>query len=179
MYRSLEFQTCINNCGLVDVGYNGSSYTWYNNRRPAKRIWKRLDRILVNDLWDHLFQRYSVRHFARTGSDHRPPFMKNLASNQHHISYFRFLNCWTNIEGFHDIVKETWNTEVTGNPMWILQNKLKALSKRLSQWFRNEVGDINEAVVNWEDKLQELEDIDIEDNSKKWRRCQQGSCSIC
>ncbi|XP_009772930.1 uncharacterized protein [Nicotiana sylvestris] len=125
MYRTLEFQTCINNCGLIDIGYNGSNYTWCNNRRHGKRIWKRLDRIFVNDHWDQLFQRTSIRHLTRT--------------------------------------------EVVGNPMWILQSKLKALSKRLSQWSRYEIGDINEAVTNWEDKLQELKDIDIEDNSEKSR----------
>ncbi|OIT39211.1 hypothetical protein A4A49_28977 [Nicotiana attenuata] len=93
----------------------------------------------------------------------------NLCGAHQHISYFRFLNCWVNIEGFFDIVKESWNTEVIGNPMWILQSKLKALSKKLSQWSRKEIGDINDAVTNWEDKIQELEDIDIEDNSEKSR----------
>lgn len=53
--------------------------------------------------------------------------------------------------------------------MWILQYKLKALSKRFSQWSRNDIGDINEAVINWKDKLQELEDIDVENNSEKSR----------
>ncbi|XP_070014522.1 uncharacterized protein [Nicotiana sylvestris] len=169
MYKSLEFQTCINNCGLIDIGYNGSNFTWCNNRSPRKRIWKKLDRIFVNDLWDQLFQRSSFRHLARTGSDHRPLLMKNLSSTHQHISYFRFLNWWVNIEGFYDIVKESWSTEVTGNPMWILQSKLKTLSKRLSQWSRKEIGDINDAVINWEDKLQELVDVDIEENSKKSR----------
>lgn len=84
----------MNNCGLIDIGYNGSNYTWCNNRRPRKRIWKRLDRIFIYDLWDQLFQRCSVRHLARTGSDHRPLLMKNLVGNQQHINYFRLLNCW-------------------------------------------------------------------------------------
>ncbi|XP_009788948.1 uncharacterized protein [Nicotiana sylvestris] len=153
MYRSLEFQTCISNCGLIDMGYNGSNYTWCNNRRSGKKIWKRLDRIFVNDLWDQLFQRTSVSHLARTSSDHRPLLMKNLSATHQYISYFRFLNCWVNIEGFLDIVRESWSTEVSGNPIWILQSKLKALSKRLSQWSRKEIGDINDAVINWEDKL--------------------------
>lgn len=56
-----------------------------------------------------------------------------------------------------------------GNPMWILQSKLKALSKRLSQWSRNDVWDIIEALISWEERLQDLEDIDIENNSEKSR----------
>nr|XP_016458753.1 PREDICTED: uncharacterized protein LOC107782383 [Nicotiana tabacum] len=56
-----------------------------------------------------------------------------------------------------------------GNPMWILQSKLKALSKRLSQWSRKDIVDINEVVINWDEKLQYLEDKDIEDNTEQSR----------
>ncbi|XP_070004433.1 uncharacterized protein [Nicotiana sylvestris] len=152
MYKSLEFQTCINNCGLIDMGYNGSNYTWCNNRRPGKRIWNRLDRIFVNDLWDQIFQRTSVRHLARTCSDHRPLLMKNLSATHQHISYFRFLNCWVNIEGFFDIVRESWSSKV----LYVDSSK-------------KEIVDINDLVTNWEDRLQELDNIDIEDNSEKSR----------
>ena len=86
----------------------------------------------MNDLWDNLFQRSSIRHMARIGSDHRPLFIKNLYANHNYIKYFRFLNYWLNLTGFYDVVKESWNSEVSGNSMWILQSKLKALSRKLT-----------------------------------------------
>ncbi|XP_075098017.1 uncharacterized protein LOC142175333 [Nicotiana tabacum] len=49
--------------------------------------------------------------------------------------------------------------------MWILQSKLKKLSNRLSNWSRQEIGDINDQVSKWEDKIQLVEDIDIDINS--------------
>lgn len=65
-YKSFDFVTCMNDCGVKDAGFVGSNFTWCNNRRPSKRIWKRLDRILINDSWLHKFQniivRYSIEH---------------------------------------------------------------------------------------------------------------------
>ncbi|XP_075088349.1 uncharacterized protein LOC142170355 [Nicotiana tabacum] len=106
---------------------------------------------------------------ARIGSDHRPLFIKNLYANHNYIKYFRFLNYWLNLTGFYDVVKESWNSEVSGNSMWILQSKLKALSRKLTQWSKEDIGDINEAVNNWEVKLQYLEDKDIENNIEESR----------
>ncbi|XP_060210957.1 uncharacterized protein LOC132637971 [Lycium barbarum] len=49
--KSFAFTECMDSCGMANLGYIGSKYTWCNNRRPCKRIWKRLDRIFINDLW--------------------------------------------------------------------------------------------------------------------------------
>ncbi|XP_070019754.1 uncharacterized protein [Nicotiana sylvestris] len=129
MYKSIDFQNCMDICGITDIGYSGTKLTWCNNRRPKKRIWKRLDRVFVNDLWDNLFQRCSIRHMARTRSDHRPFLIMNLSTNHNCTRYFRFLNYWINLPGFYTIVEDSWNSNVKGNHMWILQTKLKALSK--------------------------------------------------
>ncbi|XP_049391560.1 uncharacterized protein LOC125855975 [Solanum stenotomum] len=44
----LDFLECLNDCGLQDAGYNGSIYTWCDNRDPPTTIWKRLDRLVYN-----------------------------------------------------------------------------------------------------------------------------------
>ena len=49
--KSLEFIDVIASCGLLDMGYSGQPYTWCNHRKDGSRIWKRLDRGLVNDNW--------------------------------------------------------------------------------------------------------------------------------
>ncbi|XP_060210304.1 uncharacterized protein LOC132637191 [Lycium barbarum] len=54
MYKSLEFSSCMDNCELTDLGYVGPRFTWCNNRRPVKMIWKRLDRVFVNEFWQKL-----------------------------------------------------------------------------------------------------------------------------
>lgn len=46
--ESLDFINFISDNSLLDIGFSGSQYTWCNNRSPRERIWKRLDRILVD-----------------------------------------------------------------------------------------------------------------------------------
>lgn len=103
-FRSFDFANCTNICGMEDGGYVGSNFTWYNNRRPSKRILKKLDRIMVNDLWDKRFQNIYIRHLVRTGSDHRL-LVKCNSDQTTFTRYVRFLNFWTDQNDFMDIVK--------------------------------------------------------------------------
>ncbi|XP_075108949.1 uncharacterized protein LOC142180776 [Nicotiana tabacum] len=84
-YRSLVFISTMESYGLMDIGFTGPRYTWCNNRRPSKRIWKRLDRIKINDQWAQHFQNNTVKHFVRNGSDHRVILFKDDDCN---TSYF-------------------------------------------------------------------------------------------
>ncbi|KAG5599221.1 hypothetical protein H5410_030591 [Solanum commersonii] len=49
MKKSLEFIDVIEACGLMDLGFSGQKFTWSNNRGIHNRVWKRLDRAMVND----------------------------------------------------------------------------------------------------------------------------------
>ncbi|XP_073037148.1 uncharacterized protein [Primulina eburnea] len=62
-----EFNTFILDSGLIDAGFEGSSFTWTNNT-----IWKRLDMVLVSVDWGDHFNSIRVEHLARTVSDHCP-----------------------------------------------------------------------------------------------------------
>ncbi|XP_060187015.1 uncharacterized protein LOC132616547 [Lycium barbarum] len=134
--KSFDFISCMDNCGMADAGFVGPKLTWCNNRGPRKRIWKRLDRIMINNQWAQNFQSIYVTHLVRTGSDHRPLLFKCHSNHLYFVSYFRFLNFWTEQKDFMDLVKQTWNTNIIGNLMWRLQQKLKILSKKLSDWSR-------------------------------------------
>ena len=43
-----EFRNYIRLSGLVDLGYNGASLTWCNNRLGGARVWERLDWAFAN-----------------------------------------------------------------------------------------------------------------------------------
>ena len=47
--KSLEFINIIEACGIMDIGFSGQHYTWCNQRSGEARVWKRLDRAMVND----------------------------------------------------------------------------------------------------------------------------------
>lgn len=48
MNKSFEFIDVIEASGLADLGYNGEYLTWCNNRVDEERVWKRLNRAIVN-----------------------------------------------------------------------------------------------------------------------------------
>ncbi|KAL2500199.1 Uncharacterized protein Adt_25749 [Abeliophyllum distichum] len=52
-----DFADMMMDCGLTDAGYSGSQYTWTNGR-----VWKRLDRVLINSAVGSSCSRFSVRH---------------------------------------------------------------------------------------------------------------------
>ncbi|KAG5606640.1 hypothetical protein H5410_028132 [Solanum commersonii] len=51
----------------------------------------------------------------------------------------RFLNSWIDQPDFYDVVEKEWRIHVKGYPMWIMQQKLKNLSKKLSVWSKDTI----------------------------------------
>ena len=45
-----EFQHAVSTCNLMDLASLGSTFTWTNSQ-PTNPIAKKLDRVLVNDVW--------------------------------------------------------------------------------------------------------------------------------
>ncbi|XP_070050171.1 uncharacterized protein [Nicotiana tomentosiformis] len=81
------------------------------------------------------------------------------------LNFFRIAlsNILTDI---YELVKEVWDTHVQGNPMWRLQQKLKILSNKLSQWSRKSIGNIYDQVIKWETEVESLEELDQVSNTE-------------
>ncbi|XP_075089930.1 uncharacterized protein LOC142171470 [Nicotiana tabacum] len=169
MHRSFEFSSCMDNCEVADLGFVSPKFTWYNNWKARKRIWKRLDRVFVNDLWSQIFQSNMVRHLARTGSDHRPLLIKCQKYLQACIKYFKFLDFWVEQPSFMKLVEEVWSIHIPGNSMWRLQQKLKLLGNELTQWSKEDVGNVFDQVNTREDKMLNLEELDTLNNTDQFR----------
>lgn len=152
MSKSLPFLQCIMDCELLDPGYSGSTFTWCNGWCPERRVWKRLDRVLVNHEWMNLFDSTSVNHLISTGSDHSPLFVIAKSTQREPIKYFKFLDFWTDEPNFKEVVEQAWNMDVQGSPMWRFHLKLKNTCKKLSEWSRNSVGNIFDTVKDLEKK---------------------------
>ncbi|XP_060170376.1 uncharacterized protein LOC132601292 [Lycium barbarum] len=69
---------------------------------------------------------------------------------------FDFINCMDDCE-MTDASFVVWDTEVYGNPMWRLQQKLKTLAKELSKWSRNSIGGVFENVKKFEKEVSDAE----------------------
>ncbi|XP_055824261.1 uncharacterized protein LOC129892709 [Solanum dulcamara] len=164
--KSLEFISVIEACGLIDLGFHGQQFTWCNKRDADARIWKRLDRAMVNDAWLEVMPVSILNHLASTGSDHCPLLLECTERQSHTIKYFKFLHCWVENENFLDTVRSCWERPVDGNPMRTFHQKLKRVSNTLIHWSRNQYGDIFASVKQFEEQVIQAEENIIKDNSE-------------
>ncbi|KAL0305175.1 UNVERIFIED_CONTAM: hypothetical protein Scaly_2993900 [Sesamum calycinum] len=67
-----EFRDCILDTGLIHLSVQGERFSWHNCSEGDRSLWKRLDRLIVNDAW---LGQWPSSHYqclnART-SDHSP-----------------------------------------------------------------------------------------------------------
>ncbi|KAH0695912.1 hypothetical protein KY289_013394 [Solanum tuberosum] len=73
-----DFAFCVNSCELFDINFKGSPFTWWNGRDDVECIFKRLDRLMINQFFLGLYGNVELEHLARTWSDHGPMKRKRL-----------------------------------------------------------------------------------------------------
>ncbi|XP_050280312.1 uncharacterized protein LOC126721302 [Quercus robur] len=76
--RSLLFKECLDNCGMIDIGFSGPRFTWTNKREVQALIQERIDRFFVNASWCLLYPDAKVVHLTRCNSDHCPVMLDML-----------------------------------------------------------------------------------------------------
>ncbi|XP_050207471.1 uncharacterized protein LOC126656890 [Mercurialis annua] len=67
-----DFLCCLNDCNLNELKKYGCEYTWTNNQFGEARIWRKLDRALVNLEWLDLFGDSDYTALSAGVSDHSP-----------------------------------------------------------------------------------------------------------
>ncbi|KAL2251900.1 UNVERIFIED_CONTAM: hypothetical protein Sindi_2312300 [Sesamum indicum] len=139
-----EFNCCIQNAGLLPLPMQGEWYTWHNCSTNPRNLWKRLDRILINDRWMARFPTSSYTSLTPRTSDHSPLIL-NGDSQQQFGGMFRFDNYLTLSPEFTLSVQQIWQHNIIGVPMYVVTRKLKAL-KSVFREQRRKKGDLSHNV---------------------------------
>lgn len=71
-HRATIFISRINECRLIDLGWNGSPFTWMGKRRGGVIIRERLDGALANEEWCMNYPDTTMFHLPKILSDHHP-----------------------------------------------------------------------------------------------------------
>ena len=106
-----QFREVMDECGFMDMGFEGSKYTWSKHFENGISIWERLDRCLVTNSWFLRFGGLKVYHLNCTSSDHVPilislfglipPIRKKL---------FQFEQMWLSNPSCEKVVCSTWDS---------------------------------------------------------------------
>lgn len=102
---SSSFVECIEDCGLIDMGFSGPPFTW------SKGVLReRLDRVLCNEAWQSPFPTSSVTHVPLPSSNHCGLWLKvNDGNSRPRRNYFKFLGAWLDHSDFENQVKHSWS----------------------------------------------------------------------
>ncbi|EOY06956.1 Uncharacterized protein TCM_021518 [Theobroma cacao] len=142
-----DFAATLLDCGLIDAGFEGNSYTWTNNH-----MFQRLDRVVYNPEWVHFFSSTRVQHLNRDGSDHCPLLISCATASQKGPSTFRFLHAWTKHHDFLPFVERSWQVPLNSSGLTAFWTKQQRLKRDLKWWNKQIFGDIFEKL-----KLAEIE----------------------
>ena len=126
--------------GLIPLPLQGEWLTWHNCSSSTRSLWKRLDRILINDRWLARFPTSSYHSLTPRTSDHSPLVLHG-DTQQHNGGMFCFDNYLARSPDFIPIVQNIWHHEIVGVPMYAVTRKLKVL-KPVFRLQRRNKGDL-------------------------------------
>ncbi|KAL2224844.1 UNVERIFIED_CONTAM: hypothetical protein Sindi_2938200 [Sesamum indicum] len=139
-----DFNTCIQNTGLLPLPMQGEWYTWHNCSAGPRNLWKRLDRMLINDRWMAQFPTSYYSSLTARTSNHSP--MVLCGDRQQQLGgMFRFDNYLALSPEFTPSVQQVWQHNIIGTPMYAVTRKLKAL-KPVFREQRRKKGDLSHNV---------------------------------
>ncbi|XP_058111167.1 uncharacterized protein LOC131254181 [Magnolia sinica] len=155
---SREFVEAINNAGLLDAGFFRSCFTWCNNQHGPARVWARLDRILMNGLWNSSFPNFQVEHLSRSNFDHAPLLLVLPKQTFVGPKPFHFQRLWLLYESFQLAVQKAWESKSLLDPMVNLLVKLQKVKNSLKVWKKEVFGDIFVQVKEAKSTVEDIEE---------------------
>jgi hypothetical protein len=106
------FRQCLDDCGLVDMGFSGPLFTWSNRQNADARVRVRLDGAVANGEFNTLFDDANVENIITTTTDHfailvrlqsfgRPDSRKPVQSG------FHFEAAWLRAPDYRDMMEKS------------------------------------------------------------------------
>ncbi|CAL1367787.1 unnamed protein product [Linum trigynum] len=148
--RARPFTDCIDDCGLVDLGFSGPKFTWFTK---SSRLKERLDRSFCSLEWRQKFPGTMVFHLPKLKSDHRPILTCTTSIPPSHkpVRRFQFLAPWLAHDDFPSFFSSSWNLGFD------FPSSLQVLSEKLAWWNKEIFGNIFRRKKYLMKKLQSLE----------------------
>lgn len=125
-----DFKECLAEISVDDIHATGPYYTWWNGQ-DANPTYKKLDRALGNTFWFNEMSHASVFFGPRGLSDHCPILLHTGIELPKVQKPFQFFNFMIDLDGYRATVLEAWGCSISGNPLYVLAEKLRRLKKAL------------------------------------------------
>ena len=147
-------------CGLNDLGFVGSRFTWCNGRFGDQRTLVRLDRVVANEGWLANFSEAQVHHVSMATSDHclLALFLRKKVPPKKVRKRFFFEAMWIRDERCKEVIEGAWDPLRADVD---IQARIKNCQVQLRRWNHGVYGNVNKVLKLKQDRLRHLEDLNL------------------
>jgi hypothetical protein len=165
------FQDCLQDCELMDLGFEGPKFTWSNRQGCDTNVKVCLDRAVANGGFSHMFEDCVVENLITTSSDHYAILISLLGASRVTMQRpvqqgFRFEAMWLRAPGYREVLEKAWNDGGEGSrslqDTWLNLNRV-AMSLR--DWSQATFGSVRKKISQLEGKLQDIREHQLSDQS--------------
>ncbi|XP_043717635.1 uncharacterized protein LOC122665544 [Telopea speciosissima] len=153
------FRDFLSSCDFLDLGFNGSVFTWNNRRKGAANIRIRLDRALCNAAWRQVFDNASIFVKPAVCSDHCPILVDTEGGIVRGKRPFRFESMWTLHEDCKNAASRAWSIPVSGPASKQTLLKIAHCKEVYKKWNAEVFGNIYESIKSIKDELSHIQGL--------------------
>ncbi|KAK7250655.1 hypothetical protein RIF29_33213 [Crotalaria pallida] len=128
---SSRLLSCLNDCGLQDIGFKGPPFTWQRGELMVC-----LDRVVANSEWLLAFSQFSMINIPLPSSDHTALWLRLEVNRTVPRRYFKFLSPWLSHPDFSQQVRLSWQHSSN----WT--ENMDRFTDNISAWNRDIFGNI-------------------------------------
>lgn len=170
-----ELKEVMNNCGLIDLGFNGPRFTWNNKRAGAANIKERIDMNAANTNWQNRFHKAQVYHLPYYNSDHRAIIVDLDPKSKFKPRPFRLEAVWTEDPRYEAIVKKSWSRHGCNSTSSHFLDNVAEIQFEFKKWNKHVFGNLFRQIDDVHEQLilsqNEFENWPSEDAKLKMANC--------
>ncbi|XP_071695286.1 uncharacterized protein [Rutidosis leptorrhynchoides] len=163
-----EFWECVKSINMADVNHSGFCYTWNQRPNSSSGILKKIDRVMVNDIFINSFTNAYVIFQPYRISDHCPAVLRIPIEMEKKVRPFKFSNYIATRDDFKDKVRQRWSVDVPGHHIYRVVKRLHMLKKSMRKLMWNN-GNVHENVLTREVLNVAQKDLDDQPSSSECR----------
>lgn len=103
-----NFRDVLDECGLMDLGFEGSKFTWFKNFGNGVAIWEHLDRALGTTDWFAKYPTTKVMVLECGMLEHKPIIIHPCGVPVKPNKPWHFEQMWLKEESCHETVVAAW-----------------------------------------------------------------------
>ncbi|KAF5458653.1 hypothetical protein F2P56_022666 [Juglans regia] len=157
-----DFRQLLDDCEMIDLGFNGNQFTWWNGRGHQYSICEKLDRFLANLEWKSQNLLVEVNHGFAPYSDHIPITLKTQVDRRQMIrkKIFKFETIWAEEPKCKKVIELAWEGATGQSDLPSILDKIKRCGEKLDVWNRVCFGNVRRNIEQARLKLKKLQQSD-------------------